>query len=357
MARIPIGKIPISKGEYVEGMTCQKLWQVTDRGSTFQSRVDNNTTRPTALDADGRVVKVHTDLWLCVADATEAVNATEDMAKVKREWADEKADIDAKQEALAAQSAKAVSDNEDATAKAKKATEDINAAIQAGATSGSAVGVAEAVTYDNSKSGLEGNNLQKVVDEAYRRSNVSDDEGNIVPNSSIHKIEDNPEYIETHTDSIGRLIEAFGVDGIKKFFTAIEVMGTLFKAEKNPEFLSTEVDEIGHILGGWKIDGDYFFGAGVPSQILHEISNADKANISKTKELIAIASTANSLEIDTDNEGNVYATIGIDGNLDVESDDEGNVFLTYDTSKVNIDNIYEDEEGNLVVEQNKVMTI
>ena len=53
----------------------------------------------------------------------------------------------------------------------------------------------------------------------------------------------------------------------------------------------------------------------------------------------------------------MYATTGVNGNLNVEADDEGNVFLTYDINKVAVEDTYEDEDGTLIVEQNKVITL
>lgn len=85
MAELNIGRIPISKGEWQEGEVYNKLWQVTDRGSSFQSRIDNNTTRPTALDKDGCVIKANTELWLCIADATNAVNAYTNLSQYNSE--------------------------------------------------------------------------------------------------------------------------------------------------------------------------------------------------------------------------------------------------------------------------------
>ena len=62
-----IGKIPISKGEYQEGTTYQRLNQVTMLGSTYQSKIDDNTSAPAQMGADGAVENINTDKWLCVA--------------------------------------------------------------------------------------------------------------------------------------------------------------------------------------------------------------------------------------------------------------------------------------------------
>nr|DAK59948.1 MAG TPA: acetyl-xylan esterase [Caudoviricetes sp.] len=62
-----IGKIPISKGEYQEGTAYQRLNQVTMLGSTYQSKIDDNTSAPAQMGADGAVENINTDKWLCIA--------------------------------------------------------------------------------------------------------------------------------------------------------------------------------------------------------------------------------------------------------------------------------------------------
>ena len=62
-----IGKIPIMKGEYQEGTTYQRLNQVTMLGSTYQSKIDGNTSAPAQMGADGAVENINTDKWLCIA--------------------------------------------------------------------------------------------------------------------------------------------------------------------------------------------------------------------------------------------------------------------------------------------------
>ncbi len=65
--KLNIGKIPISKGEYQEGTTYQRLNQVTMLGSTYQSKIDGNTSAPAQMGADGAVENINTDKWLCIA--------------------------------------------------------------------------------------------------------------------------------------------------------------------------------------------------------------------------------------------------------------------------------------------------
>ena len=65
--KLNIGKIPISKGEYQDGTTYQRLNQVTMLGSTYQSKIDDNTSAPAQIGADGAVENINTDKWLCIA--------------------------------------------------------------------------------------------------------------------------------------------------------------------------------------------------------------------------------------------------------------------------------------------------
>ena len=62
-----IGKIPIMKGEYQEGTTYQRLNQVTMLGSTYQSKIDGNTSAPAQLASDGSVENINTDKWIVIA--------------------------------------------------------------------------------------------------------------------------------------------------------------------------------------------------------------------------------------------------------------------------------------------------
>lgn len=65
--KLNIGKIPISKGEYQEGTAYQRLNQVTMLGSTYQSKIDDNTSAPAQMGADGAVENINTDKWICIA--------------------------------------------------------------------------------------------------------------------------------------------------------------------------------------------------------------------------------------------------------------------------------------------------
>lgn len=65
--KLNIGKIPVSKGEYQEGTAYQRLNQVTMLGSTYQSKIDGNTSAPAQMGADGAVENINTEKWLCIA--------------------------------------------------------------------------------------------------------------------------------------------------------------------------------------------------------------------------------------------------------------------------------------------------
>ena len=65
--KLNIGKIPVSKGEYQEGTAYQRLNQVTMLGSTYQSKIDDNTSAPAQIGADGAVENINTDKWICIA--------------------------------------------------------------------------------------------------------------------------------------------------------------------------------------------------------------------------------------------------------------------------------------------------
>lgn len=173
----------------------------------------------------------------------------------------------------------------------------------------------------------------------------------------VHKISENPEYISVILDAAQKILEAYGVDGIKRLFTAIELMGTKMSVEDNPEFIKVDVDKSNKILGGFKADGDYVFGAGVPTQIQQEINKKVNDTISKATDIANNLDTANAIDLDSDIDGNIYASTGKDGNIDVTSDDEGVIYMVYDTDKLDIKDAYEDIDGNLIVEQNKVMTL
>lgn len=64
-----IGKLPVARGEYVEGTSYGKCNLVTKYGSTYMSKEDNNNTSPATLSDSGKVI-VNTEKWETYADAS-----------------------------------------------------------------------------------------------------------------------------------------------------------------------------------------------------------------------------------------------------------------------------------------------
>lgn len=203
--------------------------------------------------------------------------------------------------------------------------------------------------------------LKKLLEQALENAKTDIDKkihlGDNTYPVDVHKVSENPEYMSVILDAAQKILEAYGVDGIKKLFTAIELMGTKMSVEDNPEYIKVDVDKGNKILGGFKANGDYVFGAGVPIQIQQEINKKADDTISKAIEIVNNLDTANAIDLDSDIDGNIYASTGKDGNIDITSDDEGIIYMAYDTEKLDIKDAYEDMNGNLIVEQNKVMIL
>lgn len=304
------------KGAWEEGKVYNKLWQVTDRGSTFQSKVDNNSTRPTTIGTDGKVTLIHKDLWLCIADATDAKNTAADIAVVKQQWAEEKADIDQRQKALeesvdenikvnnqvtqsninannqatedavkkaeqAAEQANEAQTNADkAAAAATKSVEDINAAIAAG--TGGAVGTATNVVFDNTDTELEGQNVQSALSETAKKLKVDESEEGGTNVNDVLKIISNSDYM----------------------FAVID-------ADKN-------------VLGGFKWNGEVYVAEGMPEACKALFASLQK-QITENKEfvdsamriveddnwLLAIIDEDNNVMLGLDRKGELYAPKGM----------------------------------------------
>ena len=85
--------------------------------------------------------------------------------------------------------------------------------------------------------------LKTNLDDTYKKSNPNDEEGNVVDTNAIVSIEDNPEYIRALTDSIGKLIEAIGLDGVRKFFAGIDIQGVKMSVKDNSPYAFLLLDE------------------------------------------------------------------------------------------------------------------
>lgn len=68
-----IGRVPVSRQEYIKGMTCFKDNIVTCYGSAFQCIVDSTTTPPATLNSDNEIVLGKG--WIFFADASDARRA------------------------------------------------------------------------------------------------------------------------------------------------------------------------------------------------------------------------------------------------------------------------------------------
>ena len=183
MSKLNIGRIPIMKGEFVVGKTYNRLWQVTYLGSTYQSKIDNNTSSP-AEEVNGVIVHKNTDKWLCIADATKAVNSAKGLSdeisratsaenSIQTQVTNNKKDIDSHQEQI-------TSNDEDIAALQNKTTQ-IKETVDSIAVSGGA-SVASSVTYDSTASGLNVENVQQAVDnlqsDKFDKENIVQESGN-----------------------------------------------------------------------------------------------------------------------------------------------------------------------------------
>lgn len=79
-----IGRVPVSRQEYIKGMTCFKDNIVTCYGSAFQCIVDSTTTPPATLDASGALVLGAG--WKFFADASAARTAGNRIFALERDF-------------------------------------------------------------------------------------------------------------------------------------------------------------------------------------------------------------------------------------------------------------------------------
>ena len=127
--------------------------------------------------------------------------------------------------------------------------------------------------------------VRDTTDDIYKKSNPNDDEGNVVDTNTIVSVEDNPEYIKALTDSVGKLIEAIGLDGVRKFFAGINIQGVSQCVTDNPEYIVAWLDSQDRIIFAIENDGNPYFGYGVPKQINGFVEDINAAVYSKIDEL------------------------------------------------------------------------
>lgn len=165
------------------------------------------------------------------------------------------------------------------------------------------------------------------TNDIYKKSNPNDSEGNVVDTNTIVSIENNPEYIKVITDNVGKLIEAIGLDGIRKFFAGIEVQGTLQCVTDNPEYIAVWLDNQERIVFGFKINGDPYFGYGIPSQI-NSVIELLKSNTKTRIDTLQQSIDNNILALDYNSDtGELYSLTGETSVVNASMDDNGDVYL------------------------------
>ena len=175
--------------------------------------------------------------------------------------------------------------------------------------------------------------VRATTDDIYKKSNPNDEEGNIVDTNTISSIGGNPEYIQVITDSIGRLIEAIGLDGVKKFFAGINIQGNLYYSTDNPEYIAIWTDNQNKIVFGFKTNGEPYFGYGVSSQIKEYFASEIEKAIKKCKD--NINDSENKIDKKINLGSNTYPSNinSIEDNteyIEVKTDSQGRIFESVD---------------------------
>ena len=116
------------------------------------------------------------------------------------------------------------------------------------------------------------NTLKGILD----KTTIKDEEGNVIDTNSIKSVINNPEYFKAFIDNTDKLIEAIGLDGVRKFFAGINIQGISQCVIDNPDYLIAWVDKDNKIIFAIQHDGNPYFGYGVPKQIKNAI---DKLNV------------------------------------------------------------------------------
>lgn len=169
--------------------------------------------------------------------------------------------------------------------------------------------------------------VDNIIADRYKKSNPNDEEGNVIDTNTIVSIEDNSEYIKAFTDNVGKLIEAIGLDGVRKFFAGIEVQGTLQCVTDNPEYIAVWIDNQNRIVLGFKTNGDTYFGYGVPSQI-NSLIETLKSNAETRIDALQQSIDNNILALDYNSDtGELYALTGETSTINASMDDNGDVYL------------------------------
>lgn len=123
-------------------------------------------------------------------------------------------------------------------------------------------------------------NINADIADKYKKSNPNDEEGNVIDTNSIKSVINNPEYFKAFVDNTNKLIEAIGLDGVRKFFAGINIQGISQCVIDNPDYTIAWIDKENKIIFAIQHDGNPYFGYGVPKQIKAAIDeiNADIVN-------------------------------------------------------------------------------
>ena len=302
--KLNIGKIPISKGEYQEGTTYLRLNQVTMLGSTYQSKIDDNTSAPAQMGADGAVENINTDKWLCIAVGNVS-------AAKKVVYNNETSGLEAGnvQEAIDEVGSK-VSDLSDNVQINPSATDEAEKVYPKDVTFLTENPQFIFALIDAAKNLLEGREKKTGKRISYTDEEVNgnvDVKGDLDVKGSI-KSESLAKNLLGKVDKItGKtLVDALFADGLS-FVT------------NNPEYFICLVDKLDNIAIGIKWDGDIYYGNGVPSQIKEyiqsKLEDLHTNNLFKSPNIIARkhyeTATNVNIEFDISNRDNNFIYFGV----------------------------------------------
>ena len=128
-------------------------------------------------------------------------------------------------------------------------------------------------------------NINADIADKYKKSNPNDEEGNVINTNSIKSVISNPEYFKAFVDNTNKLIEAIGLDGVRKFFAGINIQGISQCVIDNPDYTIAWVDKENRIIFAIQHDGNPYFGYGVPKQIKTVIDNLNTDLVNKYTEV------------------------------------------------------------------------
>lgn len=369
--KLNIGKIPISKGEYQEGTTYQRLNQVTMLGSTYQSKIDDNTSAPAQMGADGAVENINTDKWLCIAvgnvsaarkvvynnetSGLEAGNVQEAIDEVGSKVSDLSDNVSIKdEEGTVVETPFRYIQNEEFIFAKVDAEDKLLFGIQWDGTpvfgKTSAVEdrlqtqvnlLADKVTAilgdDNTTSAIDTlkelkdffagiDNTQTLtsilanLNAAIDKVAIKDEAGEI--QDTPFRVIENEEFIMAVVDSEDRLLFGIYRDSGKPYFPLNE----MYHVEQNEEFFAVWVDAANHVLFGIRRDGEIIgeiHAVNALKQVISQLQS-DLASLQEKvgtidtnlKELLDVFSLQENpeyLAVETDEEGKILSATNPDG--------------------------------------------